>query len=134
MSDYRQRAACHGADPEAFFPTTLEDAGVTIHRYCMACPVLAECAADGLSIPGTQGIWGGQWLVRDRGLSGTTTKPRSGAAAAIEARRVELIDRGMTLDDIAEMEGVTIQGVRLWWKRYADRLRSRQRRAVKVPA
>lgn len=53
---WTDRAICHGADPELFFPIggTPDDA----LAICGLCPVRSECLEEALA-KGHQGIWGG---------------------------------------------------------------------------
>jgi Transcription factor WhiB len=51
-------AACHGADPELFFP----EPGKPDHQakaICAVCPVRAECLATALANGERYGVWGG---------------------------------------------------------------------------
>src|SRR4029079_3366722 len=41
---WQERAACYGLDPEVFFPTTEDEAGLAL-SYCAACPVRNICLA-----------------------------------------------------------------------------------------
>lgn len=52
------RGACRRLPTEIFFPTRGEDveAGRVV---CAACPVVSECRAYALALPGLKGIWGG---------------------------------------------------------------------------
>lgn len=64
MGDWRQHAACIGADPELFFPPPSRSGPSRLseaRRYCNVCPVRAECRAAGLSRASSEiyGVWGG---------------------------------------------------------------------------
>jgi WhiB family redox-sensing transcriptional regulator len=52
------RGACRRVPTEVFFPTRGEDVGAA-RAVCAACPVLADCRAYALAVPGLKGIWGG---------------------------------------------------------------------------
>jgi WhiB family transcriptional regulator, redox-sensing transcriptional regulator len=60
---WRDKAACHDADPELFFPIgTTGPALVQIgeaKRICRACPAQAPCLAWALENGVADGIWGG---------------------------------------------------------------------------
>ena len=61
MTDWTERAACRGADPELFFPPS-EGHGKLIEQakaFCKRCPVMDECRADALRRDEKWGIWGG---------------------------------------------------------------------------
>ena len=58
--DWRNDAACSGADDEFFFPVAEE--GPMVERaksICAACPVLEECLQYALATNQTEGVWGG---------------------------------------------------------------------------
>lgn len=66
MSDWRQRAACVGTDPESYFP--INEAGsspgddqliAAAKAVCRTCPVTAQCLEFALSHRSTHGVWGG---------------------------------------------------------------------------
>lgn len=60
------RGACRQLPTRIFFPTRGEEVGAA-RAVCGACPVLAECRAYALGVPGLKGFWGGlsEWE-RDR--------------------------------------------------------------------
>lgn len=49
---------CGQSDPDAWFPDKGGDVRVA-KRVCLACPVLAECAAFALARDDLVGVWGG---------------------------------------------------------------------------
>jgi WhiB family redox-sensing transcriptional regulator len=57
------RGACHGEDPELFFPVTSEGFGAyQVQRavsVCHRCTVRAECLRYALNSRQKHGIWGG---------------------------------------------------------------------------
>ena len=61
--DFQNRGACHGQDPELFFPIgntgpalrQLEDA----KQICRRCPVIDECLTWALKTGQDAGVWGG---------------------------------------------------------------------------
>jgi len=55
---WQERSACYGLDPEVFFPTTEEEAGLAL-SYCGVCPVKAVCLAWALQNGERYGVWGG---------------------------------------------------------------------------
>lgn len=60
MSDWREQAACIGADPEMFFPGRndwfLADSAKAV---CRTCPVIEDCLTWALAIGVTDGVFGG---------------------------------------------------------------------------
>ena len=56
--DWRQLAACKGADVSIFFPDTEEEADAA-KAVCAACPVRDECLEFALATRQDDGIWGG---------------------------------------------------------------------------
>lgn len=59
MGDWRDDAACAGADTALFFPASSDDMTATLEAvaaYCDRCPVRAECAAQA----DDHGVWGGE--------------------------------------------------------------------------
>lgn len=70
-TDWRSSAACHGVDPDLFFPKegTGCNAGKEAKAICATCPVRAECLehALGFSESYDHGVWGGtSWSERRR--------------------------------------------------------------------
>ena len=63
VDDWRHRAACHGEDPELFFP--IGAAGPALaqiaraKQVCARCPVRATCLRFALVTGQDYGIWGG---------------------------------------------------------------------------
>jgi WhiB family transcriptional regulator, redox-sensing transcriptional regulator len=55
---WQERAACYGLDPEIFFPTTEEEAGLAL-SYCGACTVRDICLAWAVRNGERYGVWGG---------------------------------------------------------------------------
>ena len=55
---WQDRSACYGLDPEVFFPTTEEEAGLAL-SYCSACSVRETCLAWALQNGERYGVWGG---------------------------------------------------------------------------
>jgi WhiB family transcriptional regulator, redox-sensing transcriptional regulator len=55
---WQERAACYGLDPEVFFPTTEEEAGLAL-SYCGVCPVREMCLAWAVQNGERYGVWGG---------------------------------------------------------------------------
>lgn len=72
MFDWREFAACLGTDPELFFPVAepgseaFEAQARPARALCAACPVRAQCLAQGLGED--YGIWGGLDPVQRRTL------------------------------------------------------------------
>ena len=63
MSDWRDRAACRGEDPELFFPIGAGDAALSqveqARGVCQRCPVIEECLRFAISTGQDAGVWGG---------------------------------------------------------------------------
>jgi WhiB family redox-sensing transcriptional regulator len=55
---WQERSACYGLDPEIFFPTTEEEAGLAL-SYCGVCPVKEMCLAWAVQSGERYGVWGG---------------------------------------------------------------------------
>jgi WhiB family redox-sensing transcriptional regulator len=55
---WQERAACYGLDPEVFFPTTEEEAGLAL-SYCGVCQVRDTCLAWAVRNGERYGVWGG---------------------------------------------------------------------------
>ena len=55
---WQERSACYGLDPEIFFPTTEEEAGLAL-SYCALCTVREVCLAWALQSGERYGVWGG---------------------------------------------------------------------------
>jgi hypothetical protein len=76
---WHDKAACRDADPEAFFGSKAEQADTARH-YCQRCPVLADCAAEGMTLH--YGLWGGM-------PEGTHGRPRP--ADSVRDHRRQLV-------------------------------------------
>jgi WhiB family redox-sensing transcriptional regulator len=58
--DWREEAACAGADDSLFFPIGDEDpAAAHAKAVCAVCPVQDACLQYALSTNQTDGVWGG---------------------------------------------------------------------------
>jgi WhiB family transcriptional regulator, redox-sensing transcriptional regulator len=55
---WRTKAACHGLDPQVFYPETDED-GEQAKQVCAACPVQGACLEYALGRREKEGVWGG---------------------------------------------------------------------------
>jgi WhiB family redox-sensing transcriptional regulator len=55
---WQELAACHGIDPDVFFPTSEEEAGPAL-AYCGACGIREMCLAWALKNGERYGVWGG---------------------------------------------------------------------------
>ena len=58
QQDWREAAACRGADVDTFFPVTEEDAGAA-RAICATCPVREPCLEFALAVRQLEGVWGG---------------------------------------------------------------------------
>jgi WhiB family redox-sensing transcriptional regulator len=71
---WRLRAACRHADPELFFPegtgsrTTEQEQAAK--RICAQCTARGDCLTWALTLPETEGIWGGTTPDERRGRYG----------------------------------------------------------------
>ena len=54
----QDQGACYGIDPEIFFPTTEEEAGMAL-AYCGVCRVRDVCLAWAIRAGERYGVWGG---------------------------------------------------------------------------
>ena len=55
---WRSKAACHGLDPQIFYPETEEEAEVA-REVCSVCPVQGACLEYALARREKEGVWGG---------------------------------------------------------------------------
>ncbi|MFM7718020.1 MAG: WhiB family transcriptional regulator [Actinomycetota bacterium] len=55
---WQDSAACHGVEPDTFFPTSEEEAGPAL-AYCTGCPSREVCLAWALRNGERYGVWGG---------------------------------------------------------------------------
>ena len=55
---WQQRAACKGADPDVFYPTSDEETAAA-KAICMSCPVQEPCLDYALTSRERDGVWGG---------------------------------------------------------------------------
>jgi WhiB family transcriptional regulator, redox-sensing transcriptional regulator len=55
---WQELSACYGLDPEVFFPTTEEEAGLAL-SYCGVCSVSEVCLAWAVRNGERYGVWGG---------------------------------------------------------------------------
>lgn len=57
-ADWRQQAACRGADTSVFFPEEDESAAPAL-EICAQCPVREDCLEFALITRQDDGVWGG---------------------------------------------------------------------------
>ena len=55
---WQEHAACHGIDPDVFFPTSEEEAGPAL-AYCGSCRIREMCLSWALKNGERYGVWGG---------------------------------------------------------------------------
>ena len=55
---WRQHAACRGADPDIFYPSSDEEAEEA-KAICATCPVRQACLEHALANRERDGVWGG---------------------------------------------------------------------------
>jgi WhiB family redox-sensing transcriptional regulator len=59
-ADWRERAACLAEDPELFFPSPSDLAGITeAKQVCARCNVIEQCRETSLANREQNGVWGG---------------------------------------------------------------------------
>lgn len=61
---WQDEALCNGADTARYFDFYEDDLELAsnVDRMCVACPVIKECFASGVSTE-SWGVWGGVYLV-----------------------------------------------------------------------
>ncbi|HZG07069.1 MAG TPA: WhiB family transcriptional regulator [Streptomyces sp.] len=70
--DWRESAACRGADPELFFP--VGDGGAAARQtararaVCRACPVMRACRTWAVRNGEPEGVWGATTAAERRAL------------------------------------------------------------------
>jgi len=55
---WRTKAACHGLDPQVFYPETDVEADQA-KEVCAVCPVQGACLEYALNRREKEGVWGG---------------------------------------------------------------------------
>ncbi len=55
---WRTKAACHGLDPQTFYPED-DDAAEAAKAVCAACAVQGACLEFALASREKDGVWGG---------------------------------------------------------------------------
>jgi WhiB family transcriptional regulator, redox-sensing transcriptional regulator len=79
-SDWRDRAACRGADTDLFFPDRATGSALPHYRkiklMCRDCPVRVLCLDWALEHGVDFGIWGGLTEDERRALRGTLIRQR----------------------------------------------------------
>lgn len=63
---WREQAACHGLDPEMFFPLSQNDVNDFAIATCQGCPVRWQCFNHAEQNRYTAGIWGGYHFTLER--------------------------------------------------------------------
>jgi WhiB family redox-sensing transcriptional regulator len=56
--EWQQGGACYGLDPDLFFPTTQDEAGLAL-SICGACDVREVCLSWAVQNGERYGVWGG---------------------------------------------------------------------------
>lgn len=78
--NWRVEAACRDDDPDLYFPVGSGAAArrqvAEAKRACRSCPVQAECRTEGLSMPRSEGIWGGLRLPDERPVQSPVPRPK----------------------------------------------------------
>lgn len=78
--EWTAKAACRNADPETFFPNSMEDAGPA-KRVCASCTVALECFQFALGTKQQWGVWAGttpKQRAALRKLAAAAGKPNAG--------------------------------------------------------
>jgi WhiB family redox-sensing transcriptional regulator len=57
-TSWRTKAACHGLDPQTFYPETDDEADVA-KDVCAVCDVQSACLEYALARREKDGVWGG---------------------------------------------------------------------------
>jgi len=58
--EWREEAACTGADTELFFPPGEDEtAAMQAKKICQICPVREDCLQYALATNQSEGVWGG---------------------------------------------------------------------------
>ncbi len=58
--NWREHAACNGADSAVFFPDPEDPAAaIAAKKICDGCPVAVECLQYSLATNQSAGVWGG---------------------------------------------------------------------------
>lgn len=79
-TEWVQRAACAGSDPEVWFPpdSTEEDHAHALRRdYCGHCPVQTQCLDEALR-SGVVGVWAATTTKQRADMRRRTTRQRTG--------------------------------------------------------
>lgn len=67
--NWREAAACKGAESEIFFPASEDLQGINAAKeICEGCPVADECLTYAIETNQTEGIWGGMTARQRRRL------------------------------------------------------------------
>ena len=132
---WRDRAACRGADPELFFPVA-EDGPLRNEQVaaakavCAGCVVRAECLAEAMErIP--RGVVGGTTEEeRRRALRPPQSRRRPARREPIETG-LALLEGGRSARDTAQQCGVSVRTAERWAAelRATDQARTEQGRA-----
>ncbi len=74
--DWRDRAACRGADPDLFFPARGDVVSVRVAKsICATCPAIDDCLTYALTLPWTDsGIYAGRSWRELRALRAQRTR------------------------------------------------------------
>ena len=122
-SNWRDRAACRGVDPELFFPESSDEPLVrgqvaAAKAVCRVCPVRDRCLADALlRLP--HGIAGGL-----TGQERRRVRSADSLAKADTPRWQALLDAGRSHPEIAHECGVTVRTVDRWVSRLREEVAS----------
>ncbi|WP_442973005.1 WhiB family transcriptional regulator [Rhodococcus sp. NBC_00294] len=73
--NWRQHAACSGADPAIFFPSNdaVDAECLPAKKFCSVCSVRAQCLEFAVAQRETFGIWGGMHPRQRRAFSRSRT-------------------------------------------------------------
>jgi len=107
---WQEQAACRDVNPDLFFEESPEFVAAAL-EVCAGCPVRSTCLEFAIGTHQDDGVWGGL-VAGDR----ATLRRRRQAAAArlhpsdVEALRMLVADRVLSVEQAAEKFGTTIHG------------------------
>lgn len=120
--DWRESAACRGADPNLFIPERDDTSGRNtrypdqVKAMCAACPVRQECLDYALVLGGQlAGYWGGTTPRQRRTMHANAGRQQALERHQTAVRVAAAIAAGAHVADLADAYGVTPRTV----KRYA---------------
>jgi WhiB family redox-sensing transcriptional regulator len=110
--EWQEDAVCAQTDPEAFFP---EKGGSTrdAKMVCLGCPVQDQCLQYALDNQERFGIWGGLSERERRKLQDRVGQGHGRILSeAQEQRAMDMLDRGLTVTQVARQFAVNFSVIR----------------------